>query len=92
MDTTVQEPDQHAADDRLLLVPVRTGRCGSIAVRCGRLPDGRRVGLAFTCEAALAAVFGPDQQWTSLNANVARCMFTEAGAETTCVDAARDAR
>ena len=88
MDTTVLEPDERTEDDRrLLLVPVRSGRCGSIAVRTGRLPDGRRVGLAFTCEAALAAVFGPEQSWIPLNARVARFMFAEAGAEETRVDA-----
>jgi hypothetical protein len=88
VDTTVLEPDERTEDDRLLLlVPVRTGRCGSIAVRTGRLPDGRRVGLAFTCEAALATVFGPEQSWIPLNARVARWMFAEAGAEETRVDA-----
>lgn len=88
MDTTVLEPDERTEDDRrLLLVPVRSGRCGSIAVRTGRLPDGRRVGLAFTCEAALSAVFGPEQSWIPLNARVARFMFAEAGAEETRVDA-----
>jgi len=88
VDTTVLEPDERTEDDRrLLLVPVRSGRCGSIAVRTGRLPDGRRVGLAFTCEAALASVFGPEQSWIPLNARVARFMFAEAGAEETRVDA-----
>jgi len=88
VDTTVLEPDERTEDDRrLLLVPVRSGRCGSTAVRTGRLPDGRRVGLAFTCEAALAAVFGPEQSWIPLNARVARFMFAEAGAEETRVDA-----
>uniref|UniRef100_UPI0018910B73 SAV_915 family protein n=1 Tax=Catenulispora pinisilvae TaxID=2705253 RepID=UPI0018910B73 len=88
MDTTVLEPDERTEDDRLLLlVPVRSGRCGSIAVRTGRLPDGRRVGLAFTCETALAAVFGAEQKWIPLNARVARWMFAEAGAEETRVDA-----
>ncbi|WP_194918832.1 SAV_915 family protein [Catenulispora rubra] len=88
METTVSEPDERTEDDRhLLLVPVRSGRCGSIAVRTGRLPDGRRVGLAFTCEAALSAVFGPEQSWIPLNARVARFMFAEAGAEETRVDA-----
>ncbi|MEY9859357.1 hypothetical protein ABH935_004985 [Catenulispora sp. GAS73] len=88
MDTTVLEPDERTEDDRrLLLVPVRSSRCGSTAVRTGRLPDGRRVGLAFTCEAALAAVFGPEQSWIPLNTRVARFMFAEAGAEETRVDA-----
>ena len=88
MDTTVLEPDERTGDDRrLLLVPVRSGRCGSIAVRTGRLPDGRRIGLAFTCEAALAAVFGPGQGFITLNARVARRMFAESGAEETRVDA-----
>ncbi|MBS2538931.1 hypothetical protein KGQ20_39910 [Catenulispora sp. NF23] len=88
MDTIALEPDERTEDDRLLLlVPVRPGRCGSIAVRTGRLPDGRRIGLAFTCEAALAAVFGPEQKWIPLNARVARWMFAEAGAEETRVDA-----
>jgi len=83
MDTTVLEPDQ-----RLLLVPVHAGRCGSVAVCTGRLPDGRRVGLAFTSPTALAAVFGPGQSWIRLNERVARGMFAEAGADETRVDAA----
>jgi hypothetical protein len=93
METTLLEPDQRAADDRrVLLVPVRSGRCGSLAVRTGRLPDGRRVGLAFTCEAALIAVFGADQSWIPLNPGMARAMFAEAGAEETRIDASAPRR
>jgi hypothetical protein len=68
-------------------VPVRSGRCGSIAVRTGRLPDGQRVGLAFTCQTALAEVFGPEQEWIPLNARVARGMFADAGAPEMRIDA-----
>jgi hypothetical protein len=88
MQTTTLEPDGRTAADReLVLVPVRSGRCGSIAVRTGRLPDGRRVGLAFTCQAALAEVFGPEQEWIPLAARVARTMFADAGAPEMRVDA-----
>ncbi|MEY9932878.1 hypothetical protein ABH926_007529 [Catenulispora sp. GP43] len=87
MDTTVLEPDQRTADNRLVLVPVRAGRCGSVAVRTGRLPDGQRVGLAFSTSAALAAVFGADQAWISLNPAMARRMLAEAGAAEMRVDA-----
>jgi hypothetical protein len=88
MQTTTLEPDGRTAGDReLVLVPVRSGRCGSTAVRTGRLPDGRRVGLAFSSPAALAEVFGPDQEWIPLNVRVARAMFVDAGAPEMRVDA-----
>jgi hypothetical protein len=73
--------------DTTVLVPVRVGRCGAIAVRTGRLPDGQRVGLAFSNPAALAEVFGSDQGWISLNPRMARQMLAEAGAAEMRVDA-----
>ncbi|MEY9906627.1 hypothetical protein ABIA35_002849 [Catenulispora sp. MAP12-49] len=73
--------------DTTVLVPVRVGRCGAIAVRTGRLPDGQRVGLAFSNPAALAEVFGSDQGWISLNPRMARTMLAEAGAQEMRIDA-----
>ncbi|GAA2042938.1 hypothetical protein GCM10009839_52410 [Catenulispora yoronensis] len=74
-------------DDRLLMVPVRPGRCGSVAVRTGRLDTGERVGLAFTSLPALAEVFGSEQEWIPLNGAVAREMFGLAGAAQMRIDA-----
>jgi len=45
-----------------MVVPVRTGS-GMVRLRCGRLPTGERVGIAFTTEARLAAVMGAGQPW-----------------------------
>ena len=44
----------------LMVVPVRAGS-GTVCLRCGRLPAGERVGIAFTTEAHLAAVMGAGQ-------------------------------
>jgi hypothetical protein len=74
-------------DDQLLMVPVRFGRCGSVAVRTGRLDTGERVGLVFTSAPALAQVFGSEQAWIPLNGGVARQMFEQAGAVQMRIDA-----
>jgi hypothetical protein len=46
----------------LMVAPVRTV-AGMVCLRCGRLPTGERVGIAFTTEARLARVMGADQAW-----------------------------
>ena len=40
---------------RLLVVPVHTGS-GMVSLRCGRLPSGERVAIAFTTQASLDRV------------------------------------
>jgi hypothetical protein len=73
-------------DDRLLYVPVRTSRYGSIALKTGRLASGERIGLAFTSEAALASTLGPEQQWTRLANWLVPRMFAEIGTTEVRID------
>jgi SseB protein N-terminal domain len=49
-----------------LIVPVRTVS-GMVSLRCGHLPTGERVGIAFTTEAHLAAVMGAGQPWIEVS-------------------------
>jgi hypothetical protein len=54
---TLARPDPGLASvdvstTRLLVVPVHIGS-GMVSFRCGRLPSGERVGIAFTTEASL---------------------------------------
>ncbi|MGK5738048.1 SAV_915 family protein [Micromonospora sp. URMC 103] len=69
------------------LVPVRTapGR-DSLTVRTGRLPQGERVGLAFTAPERLAAAMGDDQPWIRLCESALRSMLRPLGIERIQVD------
>ena len=62
----------------LMVVPVRTGS-GMVCLRCGRLPTGERVGIAFTTEARLAGVMGADQPWIHLNDRAMKAMLAPLG-------------
>jgi hypothetical protein len=66
-------------DRRLFIVPVAPGRAGALALRTGRLPSGQRTGLAFTSEAALRAVLGPQQPWVRLSEPALRDLLAPLG-------------
>ncbi|MET8833168.1 SAV_915 family protein [Micromonospora sp. NPDC004540] len=68
-------------------VPVRTtpGR-QSLTVRTGRLPQGTRVGLAFTDPDRLASAMGADQLWIWLCESALRSMLTPLGIDRIQVD------
>jgi hypothetical protein len=61
------------------LVPVRTSKAGTLALRTGRLLTGERVGLAFTSEASLLLAMGPSQQWARLGYGAMRDMLAPLG-------------
>jgi hypothetical protein len=61
------------------LVPVRTSKAGTLALRTGRLLTGERVGLAFTSEASLLLALGPAQQWARLGYPAMREMLAPLG-------------
>ncbi len=68
-----------------MVVPVRTGS-GMVCLRCGRLPTGERVGIAFTTEARLAGVMGADQPWIHLNDQAMKAMLAPLGVTRIQVD------
>jgi hypothetical protein len=49
-----------------LFVPVRRSAVGTVTPLTARLPQGPRVGIAFTCLEALQAVSRPGQDWIRL--------------------------
>jgi hypothetical protein len=49
-----------------MIVPVRNVS-GMVSLRCGRLPTGERVGIAFTAKAHLVAVMGAGQPWIQMS-------------------------
>lgn len=55
----------------LLVVPVHTCS-GMVSLRCGRLPSGERVGIAFTAEASLARAMGAGRPWIQMSAEAMR--------------------
>src|ERR1700743_1384222 len=59
---------------RGLVVAVHAGP-GMASLRCGRLPGGERVGIAFTSQAGLAKVMGADQPWIRLSGPAMRDML-----------------
>ncbi|WP_446216101.1 SAV_915 family protein [Micromonospora sp. IBHARD004] len=69
------------------VVPVRTvpGR-QLLTVRTGRLPQGQRVGLAFTTPDKLANAMGADQPWTRLCESALRAMLAPLGIDRIQVD------
>ena len=70
---------------RLLVVPVHAGP-RTASLRCGRLPGGERVGIAFTSQAALADVMGAGQPWIRLSAAAMRDMLAPLGVTRIQVD------
>lgn len=73
------------SDSPLIVVPVRTGT-GVVSLRCGRLPAGERVGLAFTTEARLAEAMGADQPWIRIDERAMRAMLAPLGVNRIQVD------
>ncbi len=71
---------------RLMVVPVHTGGSGMVSLRCGRLPSGERVGIAFTAEASLARAMGAGQPWIHLSAGAMRDMLAPLGVTRIPVD------
>lgn len=70
---------------KLLVVPVHAGP-GMASLRCGRLPGGERVGIAFTSQAGLAEVMGAGQPWIRLSAAAMRDMLAPLGVTRIQVD------
>jgi hypothetical protein len=70
---------------RLMVVPVHTGS-GMVSLRCGRLPSGERVGIAFTAEASLARAMGTGQPWIQMSAEAMRDMLAPLGVTRIQVD------
>jgi hypothetical protein len=68
-----------------MIVPVRTVS-GMVSLRCGRLPAGERVGIAFTTEAHLAAVMGAGQPWIQVSERALREMLEPLGVTRVQVD------
>jgi hypothetical protein len=68
------------------LVPVRTTKAGTLALRTGRLLTGERVGLAFTSEASLLLAMGPSQQWAPLGYGAMRDMLAPLGIKNVRID------
>jgi hypothetical protein len=68
------------------LVPVRTGKAGTLALQTGRLRSGERVGLAFSSEASLLLALGPSQEWIRLGGQALRDMLAPLGVEHVRVD------
>ncbi|WP_053205308.1 SAV_915 family protein [Jiangella muralis] len=68
-----------------LFVPVRT-TSSCMAVVTARLPDGGRVGLAFTSAEALAAAMGRAQPWTRLSIAAERALLAPLGVARIQVD------
>lgn len=68
----------------VMVVPVRGA--GTVALRCGRLPSGERVGIAFSDEKRLAEVMGADQPWIHLSLDAQRAMLAPLGIQTIQVD------
>ena len=69
----------------LLVVPVHTCS-GMVSLRCGRLPGGERVGIAFTAEASLTRVMGAGQPWIHMSAEAMRDMLAPLGVTRIQVD------
>lgn len=72
-----------------LFVPVRSaGPAPSpcLVVRTARLPEGDRVGLAFTTAAALAAAMGRSQPWVRLSLAAVRALLAPLGVTRVQVD------
>jgi hypothetical protein len=69
----------------LMIVPVRTGS-ETVCLRCGQLPTGERVGIAFTTQARLAGVMGAGQAWIRLSDRAMKEMLASVGVARIQVD------
>jgi hypothetical protein len=69
----------------LMVAPVRTVS-GMACLRCGRLPTGERVGIAFTTEARLAGIMGADQAWIHVGEQAMKAMLAPLGIQQIRVD------
>ncbi|GIG70957.1 SAV_915 family protein [Phytomonospora endophytica] len=73
--------------DHVRYVPVRPARLvDAVVVRTGRLPDGGRVGIAFSRLDLLAAAMGDSQRWIRLSDSALRSMLTPLGITRTQLD------
>jgi hypothetical protein len=68
-----------------MVVPVRTVS-GMVSLRCGRLPTGERVGIAFTTETGLIKIMGRDQPWIRLSDGAVKTMLAPLGIRRIQVD------
>ena len=59
-------------------IPVRSTD-GVAVLQTGRLPDGPKVGIAFTTLALLRAATGPRQQWLRLSEDALRELLSPLG-------------
>ena len=57
-----------------------------VSLRCGRLPTGERVGIAFTTDERLTATMGPDQERIHLHERALRAMLRPLGVTRIQVD------
>ncbi|HEX2314362.1 MAG TPA: SAV_915 family protein [Thermomonospora sp.] len=57
-----------------------------MTLRTGRLPEGERVGLAFSTHADLVRVFGPEQEWVRLSPPALRALLGPLGVTRIHVD------
>jgi hypothetical protein len=64
---------------RPLYVPVRCPADGIVVPQTARLPQGSRIGLAFTSPAILAAACPPGQRWIRLSETVLRALLAPLG-------------
>ncbi|GLZ79467.1 hypothetical protein Afil01_42740 [Actinorhabdospora filicis] len=71
--------------DAHLYVPVHQSRLAAV-IRTGRLPQGERVGIAFTSLEHLAAAMGDRQPWTRLAESALRSMLRPLGVNRIQVD------
>jgi hypothetical protein len=67
-------------------VPVRTGPGGTQTLRLVRLPDGTRVGLAFSSSERAREVLGPDCALTALSLTTLRHLLAPLGVTRVQVD------
>jgi hypothetical protein len=68
-----------------MVVPVRT-KAGAASLRCGRLPNGERVGIAFTTADRLTEVMGADQPFIHLHERALKAMLAPLGVTRVQVD------
>ena len=66
-------------------MPVRAGS-ETVCLRCGQLPTGERVGIAFTTQARLAGAMGVGQPWIRLSDRAMKEMLASVGVARIQVD------
>jgi hypothetical protein len=70
--------DDHTGQ-RVFWVPVKESDFGTVSLRLGRLPEGERVGVAFSTRAELLRAFGPRQKAIRLSVPALRAMLAPLG-------------